>query len=45
MQDATATAAAMAKTIKKGDMDEDDLAKYDLDNYDNEESKGTGECE
>lgn len=51
MQDAEAQASAMAKTIKAqaagdaavgGDQD-DELAAYKLDEYDEEESKGAGE--
>lgn len=52
MKDATAKAKSMAKTIKaQGSAatkeitadDDNDLAAYNLDDYDNEESKGTGE--
>ncbi|KAK4053108.1 rRNA-processing protein [Microbotryomycetes sp. JL201] len=45
MQDATAKAKSAAKKIKADQKltgnDEDDLAAYNLDDYDNEESKGT----
>ncbi|KAK4058688.1 rRNA-processing protein [Microbotryomycetes sp. JL221] len=49
MKDATSKAKAAAKTIKaqatgattNNNGDEDDLTKYNLDDYDNEESKGT----
>lgn len=39
MQDATAAAVAMASTIKAPSAP-DDLSAYNLDNYDEEESKG-----
>lgn len=42
MEDATAVAAAMAKTLKVP-TGPDDLSAYNLDDYDEEESKGAGE--
>lgn len=41
---ATAAAAAMAKTIKSP-VGPDDLSAYNLEDYDEEESKGAGTCE
>jgi periodic tryptophan protein 1 len=46
MEDATAAAAAMAKSVKNPSAGaDDDLSAYNLDDYDEEESKGAGESE
>lgn len=42
MEDATAAAAAMAQKFKNPS-GPDDLSAYNLDTYDEEESKGAGE--
>lgn len=41
MEDATAAAQAMAKTLKSAASNPDDLSAYNLDDYDEEESRGT----